>query len=208
MGGKAGKSRYRHVFFQVFIFKPLSASLYPPAPTAFQEGIASKTKATPSPGPTVLFFIGCLIDTFFPRIADAAMAVFHYHRINVVIPKPQGCCGMPSASAGDGDTMKQLIRHHLAIFSRHDFDVVVTACATCTHVIKNIWPQMTKNESEDIYSRAMDIAAKTQDISQFIESHTRTKGAPGNHDRDIRTVTYHDPCHLKKVSGFTPNRGL
>lgn len=187
--------------FRLSSANPRRRHFIPPAPSAFLKSMDMETSPNPSSGPRVLFFIGCLIDKFFPRIADATVAVFHYHHMNVVIPTSQGCCGIPSASAGDGDTMIQLIRHHLTLFADYDFDVVVTACATCTHVIKNIWPQMVKNESEDLHSGAMEIAAKTRDISQFLVSHIQNTEPRPEGKGDIRRVTYHDPCHLKKSLG-------
>ncbi|MFO7965336.1 MAG: (Fe-S)-binding protein [Desulfobacterales bacterium] len=172
-----------------------------PADTSFQAGIGADPVA-PSSGPTVLFFIGCLIDRFFPRIAEAVVSVFKQHHIRCLIPPDQGCCGMPSASAGDGKTMKRLLYHHIEMFCRYESDAIVTACATCTHVIKNLWPQMAENDPE-LKAHALEIAAKTYDINEFLAPRIASHHTNTNADNRPRIVTYHDPCHLKKSLGIS-----
>jgi glycolate oxidase iron-sulfur subunit len=172
----------------------------PLAPVSFQDSISAHRKADVSSGKKILFFTGCLIDKILPRIAEAAMKVFHHHHITVFVPETQGCCGIPALSSGDADTMKQLIFHHLNLFGAYDFDFLVTACATCTYTIKKLWP-MISGDDEDTRIRTNALSAKTRDITECIASLVGLKQELPDYPEKVQIVSYHDSCHLKKSLG-------
>jgi glycolate oxidase iron-sulfur subunit len=73
---------------------------------------------------------------------------------------------------------------------------LVTACASCTSTIGEVWPALLDGE---LGRRAERIAAKTVDINAFLMNDLGvTAATPSN---GARKVTYHDPCHLKKSLG-------
>jgi glycolate oxidase iron-sulfur subunit len=88
--------------------------------------------------------------------------------VGVFIPKDAGCCGIPALSSGDTDTFNNLVRYNLKMFSAEKFDVLVTACATCTSTIKKLWPTLAEDLSPQELDRVKDLAGKTMDISQFL----------------------------------------
>ena len=136
-----------------------------------------------------LFFVGCLIDKVFPRIAKAVVDVLNYHNVGVLIIEDLGCCGIPAISAGDTITLNRLIRYHLDKFRQADFDYLITACATCTATIRKA----------DVAA----IAQKSFDISQFLVSELGVIQETCNPRETAVPVTYHDPCHLAKALGVT-----
>lgn len=149
---------------------------------------------------TVLFYPGCLIDYVFPNIGQAVMKALHHHRVRVILPETQACCGMPAMAAGDRETAEKLMRLNLAQFEKHSFDHLITACPTCAYAIKKIWPMILAKEEDGITSLLTTLGEKTLDISQFIASRMDPE-----EEKEIRTgsdeakiITYHDPCHLKK----------
>jgi glycolate oxidase iron-sulfur subunit len=73
----------------------------------------------------------------------------------------------------------------------------VTACATCTSTIHEVWPKMAGPDSRKAAKRLAD---RTMDINQFLIKEAGLKPLAGKNDKP-RTVTYHDPCHLKKSLG-------
>jgi len=150
----------------------------------------------------VAVFVGCLIDKIYPNIARATLDVLIHHGVGVFIPENQGCCGIPAISAGEVTAFNRLVRHNLVEYSGADFDYLITSCATCTSTIKNIWPMMFQHESDKIKAQVEKIAEKTMDISQFLVSKIGIQTG-NNHSEDIKTVTYHDPCHLKKSLGVS-----
>jgi glycolate oxidase iron-sulfur subunit len=146
----------------------------------------------------VLFFVGCLIDKIFPKIAQDVIDVLNYHEVGIFMPRKQGCCGIPAISSGDLKTFHRLLRYHLEMFDAEKFDYLVTACATCTSTIKEIWPMMADKDSDSIKSGVTDIARKTLDISQFLVSKVGLEKRAIENTNTVVDVTFHDPCHLKK----------
>jgi glycolate oxidase iron-sulfur subunit len=150
----------------------------------------------------VAFFVGCLIDKIFPQIAEAVIDVLNYHEVGIFMPKREGCCGAPAVSSGDTVTFNRLVRHNLELLDIVEFDYLVTACATCTFMIKKIWPAIIKNQSAGIRSRVEALAEKTLDINQFLVSKVGLKNEK-YHTNEKKIVTYHDPCHLSKSLGVS-----
>lgn len=173
------------------------------APEPFHHHLPSLNTQPGYSGIKVAIFVGCLIDKIYPNIARATLDVLNHHGIGVFLPENQGCCGIPAISAGDATAFNRLVRHNLEQFNKADFDYLITSCATCTSTIKNIWPLMFKNEPEEIKTQVDKIAEKTMDISQFLVSKAGLKTGSNHHAENIKMVTYHDPCHLKKSLGVS-----
>jgi glycolate oxidase iron-sulfur subunit len=152
-------------------------------------------------GMKVAFFVGCLIDKIFPQIADATIQVLKHHGVGIYLPEAQGCCGIPAASSGDTATFKRLVRYNLEIFEEEKFDYLVTACATCTSTIKEVWPLLIREEPGEVLAGVKRISEKTLDIHQFLVAKVGLKSVSRKKTENPTGVTYHDPCHLKKSLG-------
>jgi glycolate oxidase iron-sulfur subunit len=150
-------------------------------------------------GLRVAFFVGCLIDKLFPHVAQAAVDVLTYHQVGIFMPAAQACCGIPAASAGDIKSFKKVLQHNLDRFPPDRFDYLVTACATCTTTIKEIWPMMAEQTEPGMAADVAQIAHKTMDINAFLVSRVGLEKKPATESDSI--ITYHDPCHLKKGLG-------
>ena len=146
-------------------------------------------------------FTGCLIDKVFPNVARASMRVLDHHGVGMVIPSGQGCCGIPALASGDRETFTKLVDHNLALFTKEKFDVLVTACATCTSTIKKLWPTIYKDADSGTRARLEELSQKTMDINQFLADRVAPNLGAGGAPSGGEVVTYHDPCHLKKSLG-------
>ncbi len=175
----------------------------PLAPEPFHRRIPSLNTKAGSSEIKVAFFVGCLIDKIFPNIAQATLDVLSYHGVGVFLPENQGCCGIPAISSGDTMTFNRLVRYNLDQFDSSDFDYLITSCATCTSTIKKIWPMMVQHDYGDIKTRVENIAQKTLDINHFLVSKIGLKTDTIKKPENIKLVTYHDPCHLKKSLGVS-----
>ncbi|MFO7714297.1 (Fe-S)-binding protein [Desulfosarcina sp.] len=164
------------------------------AAVPFHRQVPSLDRPAGASGLKVALFTGCLIDKMFPNIAHSTLEVLDYCGVGVYLPENQGCCGIPALSSGDLPTFQKLLGHNLERFNNQAFDFLVTACATCTSTIREVWPKMADARSRDAASR---LARRTMDINQFLVKEAKLqplKNATGK----AGTVTYHDPCHLKK----------
>jgi glycolate oxidase iron-sulfur subunit len=150
-------------------------------------------------------FTGCLIDKMFPAVAHSTVKVLDHLGVGIFLPENQGCCGIPALSSGDLPTFHKLLAHNLERFEAGEFDVLVTACATCTSTIREVWPKMA---DEGQIEAATRLARKTMDINQFLVEKTNLEPLAHAHENPL-TVTYHDPCHLKKsLKVFTEPRAV
>lgn len=152
-------------------------------------------------GIKVAFYPGCLIDKMFPHIAKDIFKILAYHEVGVFMPKGQACCGIPALSSGAKDAYDKLVALNINAFSGHEFDYLLTACASCTSTIKELWPKMAPNYPRDLREQIESLAEKTLDVHEFIIDKLGVK--PNNAAREQQVkVTYHEPCHLGKSLGI------
>jgi glycolate oxidase iron-sulfur subunit len=111
------------------------------------------------------------------------------------MPAGQACCGIPALASGDKESFDKLVKMNLEVFEKENFDYLLTACATCTATIHELWPMMSGDKSESMQERIAALAAKTMDVNQFMVDVLKVASPVEGHGKK---VTYHDPCHLKK----------
>ncbi|TLM64966.1 MAG: (Fe-S)-binding protein [Deltaproteobacteria bacterium] len=140
--------------------------------------------------PTVAFFTGCGINYMYPAIGEAFVRALQFLGVTIIIPKDQGCCGLPAVSAGAGNTVEQLAGQNLAALTRRPVDYIVTACASCNAGLGKIYAEMGPEFAA--------LAKKTKDVFVFLAEHGLPEklAALPRAERRVR-VTYHDPCHLR-----------
>ncbi len=145
--------------------------------------------------PTVAFFTGCMVNYMYPEIGEALLKILRFMGVGVLIPRGQGCCGLPALSAGDAATVEVLAGHNLKAFSGDVPDAIVTACASCNIGMGKHFGTLGDRQAE--------IAGKVQDILVFlVRQGLPEKLAALPRPADVRRVTYHDPCHLR-TQGIT-----
>jgi glycolate oxidase iron-sulfur subunit len=176
-------------------FAPLAAK-------PFHETSSERDSPRGASGLKVAFYYGCVVDKMFPRIAEAALTVFDHHGIGVYMPHGQACCGIPALSSGDRSTFDNLVAANMALFGDKDFDVLVTPCASCTATIKEMWPLMAEALPEFTKYKIRELSEKVKDIRQFLIQDLGVAPVSGNGEETV-SVTYHDPCHLKKSLGIS-----
>lgn len=140
--------------------------------------------------PTVLFFTGCGINYMYPESGEAMIRALNFLGVNIIIPKDQNCCGLPAVSAGAAETVETLADKNRQVFTAHDYDYIVTACASCNAGLGKIYPDMGQ-EFEDYQSKDKDILVFLREQGFADKLSALPKAA-----QRIR-VTYHDPCHLR-----------
>ncbi len=150
------------------------------------------------------FFVGCLIDKFFTEVGRATVKALEYHDVGIFVPPGQGCCGIPALSSGDLPTFQKLLLHNLELYEDEDVDVLLTACATCTMTIKEVWPKFAPALPAKRLETLKALCEKTADICEFLvkRAGVQANGTTESHGDDPVPVTYHDPCHLRKSLGI------
>lgn len=169
--------------------------------TAFNTTLKNMDYRQNGKGVKVGFFVGCLIDKAFPNVAHSVVDVLKHFNAQIFIPSHQGCCGIPAVAAGDLETFETLVRIHVDLFLKEEFDYLVTACATCSSTIINLWPSLLKHADKKLLKGVEALAQKTVDISWLLEKRFDLFSDISIKEEKKECITYHDPCHLKKSLG-------
>ena len=141
----------------------------------------------------VAYFTGCVADRAYQDTARAVMEVLLSAGVEIVLPKGEVCCGAPAYFAGDRDGAVAAAELNLHAFNPYTVDYIVTSCATCGSVLKDIYPELlggtmlSQKLSEKVIDFQQLVVDKLWDRLEFKE----VNGTP-------LKITYHDPCHLSR----------
>ena len=152
----------------------------------------------------VAIFIGCMGNYAFTNIGDALVKILKTLEIDTIIPKKQLCCGAPAYFTGDFDTVDYLVKKNIEYFETFidSVDAIIIPEATCSAMINIDWVHFLHDQPH-WKKRAAKIAPKVKMATQWLENNTKLKeilAAKGKNVSDL--VTYHDPCHAKKMQGI------
>ncbi|QGP91616.1 Anaerobic glycerol-3-phosphate dehydrogenase subunit C [Neomoorella glycerini] len=143
------------------------------------------------------FFTGCLENYIYTDTGRAVVNVLLANDVEVIIPRDQHCCGIPTLVHGDVPTAREMAASNLQIFQRYNFDYLVVACATCGEAWKHFYPQLLEHSPQGAAARVM--AARARDINELLVQLDYRRPAAGLPLK----VTYHDPCHLVRGQGIS-----
>lgn len=138
----------------------------------------------------VSLFLGCMLNYVYPGIAESIVHILELHGVDVIIPKPQLCCGTPVLAYGDVDTAVRLARRNIDCLEADRVDAIVLGCASCELTMKRDYPRILEG--------ADGFAEKVCDITEFISDFLGYSNLPME-----EKVTYHDPCHLRWGRGVS-----
>jgi len=144
----------------------------------------------PSKGET-LFFAGCY--SFFgglSGILENIMKIFSAVKDDVAfLADNERCCGILQHVNGNVEVCTELALHNLKAIKESGAKRVVTTCAGCYHALKTVYPEIT----------GADLPFEVLHTSQYLARLVEEKKIAFT--REIgETVTYHDPCHLGRLS--------
>jgi glycolate oxidase iron-sulfur subunit len=138
------------------------------------------------------FFLGCAQSLLFAEQSAATLRVLARNGCTVITPKEIECCGMPARGYGRLDLVEKQARHNIAVFERCNVERIITDCATCGSTLKEYGSLLAGDK--EWAGRAEAFRQKVRDISEFLSEIPLRKPA----GRIDATVTYHDPCHLRR----------
>ncbi len=151
----------------------------------------------------VAIFIGCMGNYSYTNIGDSLMKILKHLDIDAFIPKKQLCCGAPAYFTGDFDTVDYLVKKNIEYFETFidDVDAIIIPEATCSAMINTDWVHFLYDQPE-WKERAKKIVPKVKMATQWLEKQTKLKELLAKNGKKFNEiVTYHDPCHAKKMQG-------
>lgn len=137
--------------------------------------------------PVLGVFAGCALTYLYPETGETMVRLLNRLGYPVVLPRAQGCCGMPALASGNRPLLEQLTATNIKAFTTHKVETILTACATCHGMLAG-----------------QSVAASSAGTAAVVDIHVflvqaglpaRLAALPDGHNR-LR-VTYHDPCHLR-----------
>jgi len=149
--------------------------------------------------PTVAFFTACGSQYVRPETGLATAKLLA--RLNVKFAVPEAiCCGLPAASYGVLDSVRQLARANIDLLEKGRYETIIVDDSSCGAHLKDYAsffegdPKMSK--------RAHELAQKSRDVASFLlqkglKDHlakAKWLGGP---------VAYHDPCKAQYAQKLT-----
>jgi glycolate oxidase iron-sulfur subunit len=147
---------------------------------------------------------GCIMHVAFAEWHEATVRVLNAARVEVVVPRDQGCCGAITIHAGDMPRGRELAKRNIAAFERSGADVYVINAAGCGSALKEYGHLF--HDDPAWHSRAIAFSAKVRDVLEYVDEIGLPAGSLG----PLRgIVTYQDACHLAHAQRITaPPRRL
>lgn len=149
--------------------------------------------ATITTNKTVALFTGCIAKYVDSATLNASIKILNNLGINVQIPANQGCCGALHLHSGDQRNAQILANQNIEAFSELQVDAILNVVSGCGAAFTDYAHIVAQKQRP----QACALAAKVQDISQYIQ----TLNWPSNVSLaplDAH-VTVHDPCTLRNV---------
>ena len=140
-------------------------------------------------------FVQCLVDGFFPQVAEAMVAILRRLGLAVDFPPDQTCCGQPAFNAGQRRAARRSARHFVTCFERAE--VIVCPSGSCVSMVRHHYPTLFRDQPR-WRQRAEQMGRRTFEFSEFLVD---VLGVTDVGARARGRITYHDSCHLLRSLG-------
>ncbi|ECP9045906.1 (Fe-S)-binding protein [Campylobacter jejuni] len=150
---------------------------------------------------TIGFFVGCLANYFYIDTANAVLKIAKELKINVDLMKEQVCCGAPQFFTGDFKSVEVLAKKNIEYFEKklEKLDAIIVPEATCSAMLKIDYEHFFIDL--DWAKRAKCVSSKIYMASEYFYKFTSLEEILKTKNKFNYSITYHDPCHARKMQG-------
>jgi glycolate oxidase iron-sulfur subunit len=151
----------------------------------------------------VAIFIGCLGNYNYTDIGEGLLEILAALEIDAFLAKDQKCCSAPAYFTGDFATVDANAKHNIKYFESfsQDVEAIIVPEATCSAMLKIDYEHYFHDQPE-WKERAIKIKNKIFMATEWLQHHTHLEHLLASKKKDTKIVTYHDPCHAKKMQGI------
>jgi Fe-S oxidoreductase len=137
---------------------------------------------------STLYFIGCTAAYRREEIAISTARVLNIANESFsILGSDEICCGSPVYRVGDRRKAIDIMKSNIELFKEKGVKRIVTSCAGCYNMLKTEYPRFIEHEFEVIHT------------SQLMEKLLNEGRLKPKREVPLK-VTYHDPCHLGRMS--------
>jgi len=151
----------------------------------------------------VAIFIGCLANYNYVDIGESLLEILNKLEIDAFLAKDQKCCGAPAYFTGDQYTVDVNAKHNIEYFENFgdDIEAIIVPEATCSAMLKIDYEHFFHDQPE-WKERAIKIKDKIFMATEWLQNHTQLEEVLKEKKQNTKIVTYHDPCHARKMQGI------
>jgi Fe-S oxidoreductase/FAD/FMN-containing dehydrogenase len=141
-----------------------------------------------------VYFAGCTASYVEHDIGAAAVTLLDSAGVDFTyLGNVENCCGTPMLVAGKWDVFAEVIKKNIEAVKATGADTVITSCPACDMM----WRYTYKEWADKI---GIDCDIKTKHYSEVIVEKLRSGEFKFTHPIE-KKVTWHDSCHIGRVSG-------
>jgi len=151
----------------------------------------------------VAIFIGCLGNYNYRNIGDSLLEILEHLEIDAFLAKSQKCCSAPAYFTGDFDTVDHNAKFNIEYFEKFadDVEAILVPEATCSAMLKIDYEHYFHDQPE-WKERARKVMKKVFMATEWLQHHTELESILAKKKQNTKIVTYHDPCHARKMQGI------
>ena len=151
----------------------------------------------------VAIFIGCLGNYNYKDVGDGLLEILEHLEIDAFLAKDQKCCSAPAYFTGDFDTVDHNAKFNIEYFESfsQDVEAIIVPEATCSAMLKIDYEHYFHDQPEWL-TRAKAIKEKIFMATEWLEKSTHLNTLLASKEKLLDIVTYHDPCHARKMQGI------
>lgn len=152
-----------------------------------KHGVGTKSKN--------VYFAGCTVSYVENDIGMASVRLLDEAGVDFTyIGNNENCCGTPMLMAGRWDVFETIMRKNIKEVKKTGAETVITSCPACDMMWRHTYPKWAKK-------LGIEYGIKAKHYSEVVSEKIRDKkfSFPKN-GRKKTTVTWHDSCHIGRVS--------
>ena len=145
---------------------------------------------------TIQLFVTCIVDTIYPQVGEAVVAVLEKAGVKINVPAGQTCCGQPAFNTGMRPEAARIAKHTISVFEAAPGAVVVPS-GSCAAMIRHSYPELFAHDPAWL-PRAQALAARTYELTEFLVDVLGVTDLGASYSGKL---TYHSSCHLLRELG-------
>jgi Fe-S oxidoreductase/FAD/FMN-containing dehydrogenase len=140
------------------------------------------------------YFGGCTVSYVEHDIGQAAVTLLDAAGLDFsILGNVENCCGTPMLVAGKWEVFVEVMKKNIAAVKAAGAGTVITSCPACNMMWRHTYPEWAKK-------LGIDFGITAKHYSELLSEKIKAGEFKFTHPVSKR-VTWHDSCHIGRVSG-------